>query len=96
MNWFEKIKQVHDHADVLRAEASAAGNKLGHRLEGWTTMNSCYCRKCGMYAKINGVYAADSGPKFYGSAFINPCKVNFDGPYVWEKYDNPRPTNAIV
>ncbi len=102
MNWYDKLKEVHSRCDTLRAEATdlgaKLGHKLGHKLEGWTTLQSCYCRKCGMFAKINGVYGKDDGPTFYGSAFINPCKVNFNNgdSYKWQKYENPWPLNAMT
>lgn len=90
MNWFEKIKEVHEKADRLRSQAEVMAEKLGHKLEGWTTLQNCVCRKCGAYAKINNVYANSNGPNFVGAAFTNMCSVKFSNAdsYQWKELKN--------
>ncbi len=97
-NWKDVIEEVHKKRARLRREAEEKGSKLGHFLDGWNTSESCHCRKCGAYAKINGVLSdiPYAGPQFYGSAFINPCNVNFSTPYEFSKFESPNPKDALV
>lgn len=105
MNWYKKTKQkewgpflnnLNIKRKKMRMEAENKGSKLGHVLEGWSTMESCYCRKCGAYAKINGVLTDHDGEIFYGSAFLNRCNVNFDTPPNFSKYENPNPKYTVI
>jgi hypothetical protein len=98
MNWYEKLNEVHERGDRLRRQAAEMGSKLGHRLEGWTNLHNCVCRRCGAYAKINGVYTEHDGQQFYGSAFTNPCNVQFSNAeaYEWKPFTNPWPKNALT
>jgi len=96
MNWEPFLSNLHKERDSLRDEAAKAGRKLGHVLEGWGPMNSCYCRKCGAYAKIDGVYASDDKKSFYGAAFLNPCSVNFDTPPNFTEFRNPSYEKSVL
>ena len=105
MNWYKKAKQkewssflndLHKKRDRIRNKATSLGAKLGHILEPWGPMDSCYRRKCGAYAKINGILADHDGKTFYGAAFINPCNVNFNTPPNFTKFENPNPKHSVI
>ena len=96
--WKPILEKVHAKRAKAQEQAEKMGEKLGHFLDAWTTMNNCTCRKCGAYAKINGVYGSDEKVSFYGSAFSNPCNVNFNNvnDYEFEAYSNPSHEKALV
>lgn len=95
-DWKPFLKELYLKKENLRKKAEKKGAVLGHFLDGWSPMNSCYCRKCGAYAKINGFYSTDEKETFYGAAFMNKCHVNFNNAPEFNKYKNPNPKNAIL
>ena len=104
MNWYKKankdwkpfLNNLHEKKDEARKKAEQIGKELGHFLDGWGPMNSCYCRKCGAYAKINGFYETGETKTFYGAAFTNPCNVKFDNNYNFSEFKNPNPKNCVL
>ena len=95
-DWKDFLNNLHIEKEKVRKEASEKAKKLEHFLDGWTPINSCYCRKCGAYAKINGFYGTDEKITFYGDAFTNKCRVSFDNAPNFKEYSNPNPTNAVL
>ena len=97
-NWDNFLEDLHERKEAVREEATKMGEKLGHTLNAWTSLNSCVCRKCGAYAKINGFYGSDEKVSFDGAAFSNPCNVVFNNvdDYEFEEFTNPNPKNAIL
>lgn len=82
MNWYKKnaIEEYHlkRSSKLVEAEQEAAG--LGHVLGGWTSLNTCRCRKCGAYAKVHDLLGSNDlsiFKEFYGAAFLNECNVRF-------------------
>ncbi len=95
-DWKPFLKELYIKKENIRKKAEEKGATLGHYLDGWSPINSCYCRKCGAYAKINGFYGIDEKKTFYGAAFLNKCSVNFNNSPEFSKYENPNPKNAIL
>ncbi len=95
-DWKPFLKKLYIKKENIRKKAEEKGAVLGHFLDGWNPMNSCYCRKCGAYAKINGVYGTDEKETFYGAAFVNKCHVNFNNAPEFSKYENPNPKNTVL
>jgi len=91
MNWYKKnaIEEYHSLRDKTLTEAEDKASVLGHNLKGWTSLNTCRCRKCGAYAKVHDLLISNESSiynKFYGAAFLNKCNVVFEEE---DKYEFP-------
>jgi len=96
-DWGTFLPELNKRKMSLRTKAETDAAKLGHRLEGWSPYNSCYCRKCGAYARIDDVYCpTNSTNKFFGSAFLNKC-IKFEGDenFQFDEYKNPHNPHAV-
>ena len=103
MNWYKKnaIEEYHFLRDKDLKDAESRASKLGHFLDGWTSLNTCRCRKCGAYAKVHDIFAKDETDvfnKFYGAAFLNKCSVKFkdEDNYQFPEYSIPINRQQII